>query len=400
MFREFLMICMLAASSLTGTHASESEASATSTPALTLGDAVVDSQGMASVDVILTNGDRSIAALQFDIQFQYQMLDFSVSLGNAALGIGQNLWMSTPQAAARRILIAGLNAGPLGNGVVATLSIRVNGSASPELYPLVVTNVVASDSSGYAVFLPAGSGSVTVPGPVVTAVENAASYAAGAVAPGEIVVIWGRSLSQPATNILQLASDGSVASSLAGTRALFDGIAAPLAYTTKDQLCAVVPYEVDGQSQTSLQVEYQGIRSAPFVLAVTKSSPGLFTANGSGRDQGAILNQDGTVNGPENPAARGSIVSVYATGEGQTVPPGTDGRIAEASNVRQPLLPVSASIGEQNAEVTYAGSAVGQVSGLLQVNMRVPLSVPPDGAAPVRISIGGSSQSGVTMAIQ
>ena len=51
------------------------------------------------------------------------------------------------------------------------------------------------------------------------------------------------------------------------------------------------------------------------------------------------------------------------------------------------------------------GSAIcrfggGQVFGLLQVNMRVPLSAPTGSAVPVRIAIGGSSQSGVTLAVQ
>ena len=314
MFREFLMICMLAASCLTGTHASETAGSTSSTPALTTGQAVVDSQGRASIDVIRTNGDQPITALQFDIKYQGQALDFSGSLGNAALGAGKNLWTSSPQAATKRILIAGLNAAPVGDGIVATLSIQVNKDASPQLYPLVVANVVASGSNGYAVYLPVSNGSVTVPGPVVLAVANAASYGGGAIAPGEIVVIWGRSFSPAATNNLQLASDGSVATSLAGTRALFDGIAAPLVYTTGDQLCAVVPYEVDGQSQTSLQVEYQGIRSAPFILAVTKSSPGIFTMDGSGQAEGAILNQDGTIERarkscPRDPSCRSTLLA-------------------------------------------------------------------------------------------
>jgi uncharacterized protein (TIGR03437 family) len=77
-----------------------------------------------------------------------------------------------------------------------------------------------------------------------------------------------------------------------------------------------------------------------------------------------------------------------------------DGRIVDPLNVPQPLLPVTGSIGGQSAEVFYAGSAVGQVSGLLQVNMRVPLSVSPGDAVPVTIVVGSSSQPGVTLAVQ
>jgi uncharacterized protein (TIGR03437 family) len=394
MFREFFMIGLLA------TSGASASVSAGSLPAISLGEAVVDAQGGASIDVALMPGDQPITALQFDLQYQNQALSISESLGGAAVGAGKSLWTSSPPGATTRILIAGLNATPLGAGVVVTLAVQTKGGVWPDLFALEVTNVAGSDGGGHAVFIEAANGSVTVPGPVVLAVTNAASYAGGAVAPGEIVVIWGRSLSGAATNTLQLASDGSVSSSLAGTSVLFDGIPAPLTYTNANQLCAIVPYEVAGHSQTSLQVGYQGIWSAPFVSPVANSSPGIFTLNGSGQGQGAILNQDGTVNGPGNPASRGSIVSVYATGEGQTDPPGVDGSIVQAPNLRRPLLPVTGSIGGQTAEVTYAGSAAGQVSGLLQVNMRIPPSVSPGDTVTVLITIGGNSQPGVTMAVQ
>jgi uncharacterized protein (TIGR03437 family) len=191
-----------------------------------------------------------------------------------------------------------------------------------------------------------------------------------------------------------------VATSLGGTRVLFDGIPAPLVYTSQDQVSAVVPYAVDGHSLTSLQVEYQGVLSAPLVLAVARVAPGIFTSNKSGSGQGAILNQDGTVNGSDNPALRGSVVSVYATGEGQTVPSGIDGNIVAPSDLRHPVLPVTVSIGGQNADVSYAGSVGDQISGLFQANVLVPLSITPGGAVPLMLTIAGSSSQTVTMVVQ
>jgi uncharacterized protein (TIGR03437 family) len=220
------------------------------------------------------------------------------------------------------------------------------------------------------------------------------------VAPGEIVVIGGTLLGAPGTSTLQIASAGSVSTTLAGTRVLFDGLPAPLLYTTQNQVCAIVPYAIDGHSQTSLQVEYLGSRSAPLVLTVSKTAPGIFTMNQSGTGQGAILNQDGTVNGPGNPAAKGSVVSIFATGEGQTAPPGLDGSIVGASNLRYPVLPVAVSMRGQNADILYAGSAADQVAGLFQANVRVPTSIAPDDSAPVTITIGSTSQPGVTIAVR
>ena len=52
-----------------------------------------------------------------------------------------------------------------------------------------------------------------------------------------------------------------------------------------------------------------------------------------------MLNEDGTLNGPANPAAKGSVVVFYATGGGQTDPPGVDGEITR-DVLSRPRLPV------------------------------------------------------------
>ena len=125
------------------------------------------------------------------------------------------------------------------------------------------------------------------------------------------------------------------------------------------------------------------------------SVPGLFTLGGT---QGAILNQDGTVNGVQNGARPGTIVSLFATGEGQTIPGGSAGSVVPATALARPLLPVTVSIGGRQAEVLYAGSAPGQPAGLMQVNARIPQGLAPGTAVPVSVAVGTvSSQSGVTV---
>jgi uncharacterized protein (TIGR03437 family) len=52
------------------------------------------------------------------------------------------------------------------------------------------------------------------------------------------------------------------------------------------------------------------------LLNVAITSPGLFSADGSGFGQGYILNKDGTLNSPANPAAPGDKITIYATGVG------------------------------------------------------------------------------------
>ncbi len=374
-------------------------------PGISLAEVVADVRGGALVEVALASGGQALSAVQCDISYQDQAPVSSVFPGSVLASAGKSVWVSNPQPGLQRILIVGLNQNAIADGVLATLAVEVNAGTAPGVYPLALTNALASDPNGGPVSLFTSDGAVVVPGtgvlaPAIAAVANAASYAAGSVAPGEIVIIAGNSLADSTPDSEQLTSAGLVANLLGGTRVLFDDVPAPLLYTTVNQLSAIVPYEVSGQGQTSIQVEYQGVRSVPLIVAVAQTSPGIFTLNKSGTGQGAIVNQDGTINGPDNPATRGGVVSIYGTGEGQTVPPGTDGIIVTAADLRQPLQAVTVSIGGQSAEVLYAGSAGDAVAGLLQVNARIPLGIVPNTAAPVAIAIGGTSQASVTMAVQ
>jgi uncharacterized protein (TIGR03437 family) len=63
--------------------------------------------------------------------------------------------------------------------------------------------------------------------------------------------------------------------------------------------------------------------------------------------------------------------------------------------------PVSARIGGLAAQVLYAGVAPGLITGVLQINVAVPMGVSPGNAVPVEITIGGAtSPAGVTVAVQ
>jgi uncharacterized protein (TIGR03437 family) len=231
-------------------------------------------------------------------------------------------------------------------------------------------------------------------------IVNAASFAAGGVAPGEIATLFGSQIGPAALTGLRLTGAGRVETVLAETRILFDGVAAPLLYVSANQGSAIVPYAVAGRATTQVQVEYRGVRSPAVSVAVAPSAPGLFTLNASGGGPGAFLNQDYSVNSASNPAARGSAVILFATGEGQTNPPGADGKLA-ADPLPAPLLPVSVTIGGQPAAVLYAGGAPGLVAGVLQVNVRIPEGVTPGPAVPVGLTVGNaSSQSGVTLAVR
>src|SRR5262249_37641040 len=135
------------------------------------------------------------------------------------------------------------------------------------------------------------------------------------------------------------------------------------------------------------------------------------TADGSGLGQVAALNEDGSVNSPANPAARGSIISLFLTGAGLTVPQPSDSEITgsipprlKAGDVKVLL---SLEIPEYGADAVladllYAGAAPGSVQGLVQLNARIPQTAAVGGAVPVYVEIDRRSvvQSGVTVAVR
>jgi uncharacterized protein (TIGR03437 family) len=330
-----------------------------------------------------TSADRSslsvYGALRDDLNLTAMVInktgnDLSsiVSLANFSAGPAAHVWQ-----------YSGANL----NAIVAQPDVPVAAGALSTVFP--------ANSITLLVIPPA---TLPVPKPVVQAVTNAASYGA-AIAPGQMVDIWGTGLGPATLAGLTLDANGMVSTSLGNVRILFDGIPAPLVYVSATQCSAVVPYFGASNPTTHVQVEYQGALSDPLAVPVTATAPGMFTANASGTGQGSILNQDQSVNSVSNPAAVGSIVVLWATGEGLTDPPGVDGRPA-VDVYPAPLAAVTVNIGGLPATVKYAGAAPGFPPGVLQINAQMSPNVQAGNAVPVHITVGGlTSQDGVTLAV-
>src|SRR5206468_2837505 len=135
----------------------------------------------------------------------------------------------------------------------------------------------------------------------------------------------------------------------------FNNIPAPVLYTSGLITNVIVPYGVAGTTSASVVLKTGGQTTAAFTIPVAPSMPGLFTSNGGGTGQAVALNQDASVNTAANAAAKGSVVVLFATGEGQTNPGGTDGLISSTDVFRVPALPVTLTIGGLPAQVLYAG---------------------------------------------
>jgi uncharacterized protein (TIGR03118 family) len=226
-------------------------------------------------------------------------------------------------------------------------------------------------------------GSLAPPAQVLAA-ENAASGATGAIAPGEILALAGITIGpRPAVS----SAVSPVGTSLGGTNVTINGTAAPILYTQADQTNVIVPWGTTGTT-ASIVVTQGTTVSQTLSLPVAAAAPGLFTSGGAA----LAWNQDGTLNSATNAAPAGSVLVLYATGLGQTDPAGQDGSKYGSLVLAETIAPVTATVGGKAAVVIYAGSAPGQIAGVMQVEVVVPTGAG-TGSVPVVITTSGASST-------
>jgi uncharacterized protein (TIGR03437 family) len=266
-------------------------------------------------------------------------------------------------------------------------------------------NYPGGNYAAYAIKISlSGSGptGTTVFNTVNAATQGPGDYpgiASGTIAPGEIVTIYGAFLG-PAVGIA--APAGAPAPTLlGGTRVLFDGTPAPLLWVGNDQINAVAPFEI-AAPLTEITIQTNQTTYGPWEMFVVPTQPGIFTIDGSGKGQAAVINQDGTPNSATNPAAKGSLISIYATGAGLMNMPMTDGAVVSTNPpFATPQSAVLVEIGAVPAALQYAGVAPGLIAGALQVNVTVPESAASGDAVPLWLAIGQTwDMLGATVAIK
>jgi uncharacterized protein (TIGR03437 family) len=196
-------------------------------------------------------------------------------------------------------------------------------------------------------------------------VLNAASFTAE-VAPGGLVSIFGVGL--------------------AGANVQVNGETAPTLIATPFQINAQIPADVAPGSATLNVSSNNG--NAQQAVTIKSVAPAIFPISST---QAAITNQDNTLNGPSNPALRGTgAIVIYATGFGAVTPSG----ILSVANT-----PVSAVIGGTEVPTSFAGLTPGFV-GLYQANVAIPGSLPPGLTLPLYLKQGGATSNTVNVAIQ
>ena len=210
-------------------------------------------------------------------------------------------------------------------------------------------------------------------------------------APGEIVSVFGTGLG-PAAGVAARfdAATRKLPTSLAGVSVTVNGIPAPLLFASAGQINFQVPYELAGQASSELVVTFNGAASAPERMRLSATHPGLYPG---------VFNQNGTPNSPANPAAAGSVIVLFATGQGVTRPASQTGRAAEGA-YPEPEAQVTLRVDGRPADLLFSGQAP-DTAGVMQINARLPSSLTAGTALSVILTIGSaSSQDGVTLAVR
>jgi uncharacterized protein (TIGR03437 family) len=158
-----------------------------------------------------------------------------------------------------------------------------------------------------------------------------------------------------------------------------------------------VPYELAGLVNTHVQVFHSGALMVDVTVPVTSAAPGIFTVAG-GTGPALAFQPDGLPNSQSNPADPGLVITIFATGEGQTDPAGIDGA-ASTAPYPQPIGQVDLRVGGRPAEILFAAEAPG-AAGVLQIDARIPAIVG-SGAVGLSLAIGSAlSQDGVTVFVK
>ncbi len=181
--------------------------------------------------------------------------------------------------------------------------------------------------------------------------------------------------------------------SLAGVSVTVNGVPAPILYVQPTLINFQVPWEVQ-PGPGSVVVTVNGAAAPPASVTVGTAAPGIFLLSST---VGAIVNSNGTVNSPTNPAQEGSLVSVYLSGSGPVSSQPADGQPAGANPYSVLTSSYSATIGSATAMIQFAGLAPDSV-GLTQFNIIVPTGLQPT-TYPLVITINGETSNTVAIAV-
>ena len=216
---------------------------------------------------------------------------------------------------------------------------------------------------------------------------NAASFRKYPVAPGGLVSAFGTftgATSQAATTL-------PLPTTLGGAGVTVSGVAAPLIFSSEGQINLQIPAVTPVGEVVTIAVSVGGIEVASGSLVAAVSDPAIFSLNPADPMlPGAIINADGSLNGPTNPARRGDTVLVFGTGIGAVDNTPADGNPPDGLSTG--AATARAFFSSKEGTVSFSGLAPGFV-GLWQLNITIPTDSFVSGPVPLLVTLGGRPSS-------
>jgi uncharacterized protein (TIGR03437 family) len=194
------------------------------------------------------------------------------------------------------------------------------------------------------------------------------------LSPGTIFLIRGSNLA------VQEAARGEAPwpTEMGGARVLLNGEAVPLTRVSETEIAGMIPYSAAVGGGT-MRVSRDGVLGVELPVTIEPAAPALLLLE-PGR--AIALNEDGSLNSAENPAAPESLLTVYLTGAGLTENPPSGG--AGAGEESKPLLTVLLQFAEMTLEPVRVRLTPGRV-GITEVQFRVPVNEAGDYPVAVRV---------------
>jgi uncharacterized protein (TIGR03437 family) len=226
---------------------------------------------------------------------------------------------------------------------------------------------------------------------------DAASFAnQDTTSPGAVVTLFGSQMGPKEGVAFQL-ENGNLPTSLGGTQVFVNGTAIPLLYVSAGQINAILPYGLPINARPEIQVVNSvGPGNVLTTSRTQRAGISLFKTGNAQLPEAAALNEDGTVNTAANPAKKGSRVVLFGTGGGPANPASVAGEVTQLET--RPLA-YGANVkmyGVPDLPVEYAGAAPGQVTGVLQLNVKLPEAFPQPQGYPANVAVLSVQTPGVS----
>jgi uncharacterized protein (TIGR03437 family) len=282
-------------------------------------------------------------------------------------------------------LLSATSAQPSALDVIPDGRVLVGGTSTFPDIPItpgtIFSSAVAQRTSSGAFLAAFDLATSSLGGALACAADGLTNMPVGPLAPGQLISLFGNGLGPAQPVSASISGPAPVPVLLGGVTVMFDGVPAPLTYVSSAQINAGVPWEVSGKSSTIMTVTVNDNPIASRQFAVAASSPALFVdtsgpvSDGESFFPAVALNSDGTKNSSANPAQGGSLVTIFLNGVSAyagSAPPIT-GSISD-TNPGPIGIPVTVNAGTASLESGPLTSWPGVLSGLYQVQVRMPAS--------------------------